>query len=107
MRQALGTTLALAPQIEIVGAAGGGLSALNLVRQNPPGLLIIDSNLPEDEIQALLQQIKQEQPQIRCLVVAETSRQQAAVLALGADAAILRSEPTERLVEALNNMGLW
>jgi DNA-binding NarL/FixJ family response regulator len=107
IRQALQTMLALLPQIEITGAAGGGLSALNLARQNRPALLIIDSSLPEDEIQALLQQIKQEQPQIRCLVLAETSRQQAAVLALGADAAILRSEPTERLVEALNNMGLW
>ncbi len=99
--------LALLPQIEIMEAVGGGLSALNLARQNRPALLIIDSSLPEDEILALLRQIKQEQPLVRCLVVAETSRQQAAVLAQGADAVILRSETTERLVEALNNLGLW
>jgi len=107
IRQALRATLALLPQIDIAGAAGGGLSALHLVCQNRPGLLIIDSGLPDDETLALLRQIKQEQPHVRCLVVAETSRQQAAVLALGADAVLLRSEPTERLVEALNNIGLW
>jgi len=107
IRQALRTMLAVLPQIEITDAVGGGLRALNLARQNRPALLIIDSSLPEDEILALLRQIKQEQPLVRCLVVAETTRQQAAVLAQGADAVILRSEPTERLVEALNNLGLW
>ena len=107
IRQALRPALALVPQIEIRGEAGGGLSALSLVRQNPPALLIIDSGLPEDEILALQSHIKLEQPQIRCLVVAETSRQQAAVLAEGADAVILRSEPTERLGEVLDNIGLW
>ena len=107
IRQALRAALALLPQIYIAGAAGGGLSAMHLVCQNQPALLIIDSSLPEDEVLALLRQVKQEQPRIRCLVVAETNRQQAAVQALGADAAILRSEPTEHLVKALDNMGLW
>jgi DNA-binding NarL/FixJ family response regulator len=107
IHQALRTMLAPLPQIEVTAAVGGGLSALELARQNRPALLVIDSSLPEDEILALLRQIKQEQPQIHCLVVAETSRQQAAVLAQGADAVILRSDPAERLVEALNNLGLW
>ena len=98
--------LALLPQIEIAGTAGGGLSAVNLTRKHPSALLIIDSSLPEDEILALLGKIKQEQPQIHCLVVAETSRQQAAVLAQGADAVILRSEPTERLADALLGIAL-
>ena len=105
-RQAIRTMLALLPQIEIAGTAGGGLSAVNLTRKHPSALLIIDSSLPEDEILALLGKIKQEQPQIHCLVVAETSRQQAAVLAQGADAVILRSEPTERLADALLGIAL-
>ena len=37
IRQPLRATLALLPQIEITGAAGGGLSALNLARQNRRG----------------------------------------------------------------------
>ena len=107
IRQALRTMLALLPQIEITAAVGGGLSALELACQHRPALLVIDLSLPEDEIMALLRQIKQEQPLAHCLVVAETTRQQAAVLAQGADAVILRSDPSERLVDALNNLELW
>ena len=106
-REVLQAILGLLPQIEVAGMVGGGLSALNLVRTTSPALLIIDSGLPEDEMVALLTHIKQDQPQIRCLVLAETTRQQATFMALGADAAVLRSEPTERLTEALDNMGLW
>mgnify|MGYP002062552314 CR=1 FL=1 len=106
-REVLRAIVGLLPQIEVAGTVGGGLSVLNLVQKNPPSLLIIDSGLPEDEMVALLTHIKQDQPQIRCLVLAETTRQQATFMALGADAAVLRSEPTERLTEALDNMGLW
>jgi DNA-binding NarL/FixJ family response regulator len=106
-RQALRATLASYSRLEIAGVAGGGLSALNLVRQVEPALLIIDSGLAEDEITALLQQIKQQQPQIRCLALVDTHSQQQTLLALGADMVILHSEPTERLVEALDNIGLW
>jgi DNA-binding NarL/FixJ family response regulator len=106
-REVLRVIVGLLPQIEVAGTVGGGLSVLNLVQKNPPSLLIIDSGLPEDEMVALLTHIKQDQPQIRCLVLAETTRQQATFMALGADAAVLRSEPTERLTEALDNMGLW
>jgi len=107
MRQALRATLALSPQFEIVGVAGGGLSALDLARQHLPALLIIGSGLPEDEMLALLRQIKQEQPHIRCLILAETPRQQQAMLAAGADAVLLRGEPAERVVEVLEEMWLW
>lgn len=107
MRQALQSALALFPHIEITGAVGGGLSALNLARKTPPALLIIDSGLIEDEMEALLSQIKQEQPQVRCLVLAETTRQKEAFMALGADAVALRNEPAEHLMTALDNMGLW
>ncbi|MCB0167953.1 MAG: response regulator transcription factor [Anaerolineae bacterium] len=107
IRQALRSVLALCSQLEISGVANGGLSALSLVRQLKPALIVIDSGLLEDEIAVLLEQIKQEQPQIRCLVFADTTRQQAAFLTLGCDAVILRSEPTDRMVAALNNMGLW
>ena len=95
------------PKIKITGVVGGGLSAMNLITGNPPALVIIDSGLSDEELTSLLRQIKAEQPQIRCLVLAETSRQKETVLTLGADAVILRSEPTERLVEALDGIGLW
>jgi DNA-binding NarL/FixJ family response regulator len=56
-------------------------------------LIIIDASLPEDQILALLRQITAEQPLVRCLVMAEASRQQTLFLAQGVDAAILRRAP--------------
>lgn len=106
IREALKSILALFPRLEISGVADGGLSALNLVRQQKPALIVIDSGLLEDEIAALLQKIKQEQPQLRCLLLAETTRQRRVFLALNADAVILRSDTTERLALALGRIGL-
>jgi len=106
-REALRAIVGLLPQIEVTGTVGGGLSALNLAHKTPPSLLIIDSGLPEDESTALLSRIKQEQPQVRCLVLVETTQQQEIFLALGADAVVLRSAPVDRLVETLDHMGLW
>jgi DNA-binding NarL/FixJ family response regulator len=107
IREALQSILALSSRLEISGVANGGLSALRLVRQLKPALVVIDSGLLDDEIAMLLEQIKEEQPQTRCLVVAENTRQREAFLALGTDAVVLRSEPTERLVEALEKITLW
>jgi DNA-binding NarL/FixJ family response regulator len=106
MQQALRMTLAQLSHIEISGAAGGGLSAFNLAHKDPPALLIIDASLPEDEILALLRSIKQELPQTRCLVLAETTRQQQVMLAAGADAVLLRGEATERFKAVLDEIGM-
>ena len=106
LREALRAMLASFPCLEISGVAGGGLLALSLVRQHKPALLIIDSGLLEDEIAMLLQKVKQEQPQIRCLVLVDTTRQQEAVLAMGADATLLHSEPAGRLLVVLDQIGL-
>ena len=104
VREALRATLALSARFEVRAMASGGLSTLSLVLKYKPALLIIDSGLLEDEIAMLLGQLKQKQPQLHCLVVTETRRQQQTLLALGADTVVLRSEPTERLVEALDNL---
>jgi len=104
IREALRATLAQFSRLEVLGVADGGLSTLNLVRKYKPALLVIDSGLLQDEILMLLVKAKQEQPEIRCIVVAVTKRQQQNLLAHGADHVILRNEPTERLVESLKDL---
>jgi len=106
IRQAMKSTLALFPRLEISGVADGGLSALSLIRRQKPALIVIDSGLLEGEITMLLQKIKQEQLPIYCLAFADTIRQREAFLTLGADGVILHSEPTERLVEMLEKITL-
>jgi len=106
IRKSLRATLESIPWLEIRGIANGGLSAMSLVREYKPLFLIIDSGLLQEEIEMLLQKTKQEQKKIMCLVVAETSRQQQILTNSGADRVILRSEPTERLIESLEELSI-
>lgn len=104
IREAMKSTLALFPQLEISGMADGGLSALNMVRQQKPALIVIDSGLLEGEITMLLQKIIQDHLQIWCLVFADTTRQKEMFIGLGADAVILHNEPVDHLAQVLNNI---
>ena len=72
MQASLRAALTSLSWVEVVGSAGDGLSALNLVRERQPDLLVIDCNLLEDEVCALLRQVKEEWPHVRCLVLTRT-----------------------------------
>jgi hypothetical protein len=65
-----------APYLEIIKMVGDGLNALEAIRVGKPRLLVIDSNLLEEEIKTLLRHVKQEWPAICCLVLAESSYRQ-------------------------------
>jgi DNA-binding NarL/FixJ family response regulator len=56
-------------------------------------LLVIDCNLLEEEVLALLRQVKEEQPHVRCLALTQTSRQRTRAAAAGADAVLPRDGP--------------
>ncbi|HMQ54471.1 MAG TPA: hypothetical protein PKE64_14205 [Anaerolineae bacterium] len=100
-REALRAVLATVPWLEIGGTAGDGLTAINLVQLHRPSLLVVDSNLLEDEILALVKQVKESWDHIRCLVFTDTASQQQKVLAGGADAALGRDGSARQLHETL------
>lgn len=101
MQESLRAGLTSTLRINIVKSIGDGLSALNVIHQEVPELLVLDSNLLEDEIVALLKYVKQDYPTICCLVVTESLRQEQRVLARGADAVWSRHRSTEELKELL------
>ena len=86
------------------GSADSGLLALKLLRELRPCLVVIEGGLPEAEALELLRQIKQEWPEIGCLVLAEsaTIRQQA--LASGADQVLGVGLPAGQLCAVLQEM---
>jgi DNA-binding NarL/FixJ family response regulator len=90
MRQSLQTALAMYTWITVVGVCGDGLTALSQVIHHRPHLVIIDSNLLDEEVKALLTAIKTTQPPTRCLVLLQSSQWEASTLAAGADAVIMR-----------------
>ena len=101
MQQSLRASLAACPRIAVVASFGDGLSALNHLAQFRPEILVIDSNLLDEEVEALLGAVKSKQPAIRCLVLTRSSLRREQLLSDGADAVIARNGSTRELQEAL------
>ena len=97
MQQALRSSLAACPAIAVVASFGDGLTTLNHLAQFHPGILVIDSNLLDEEIDALIGAVKAKQPAIRCLVLLKSSQQETQLLALGADAVAHRDGSAQQL----------
>jgi DNA-binding NarL/FixJ family response regulator len=95
--QSLRATLEALPSVQVVGTAAGCLSALQMVRDRQAELVVIDSNLPLEDVQLFLQQLKREGLETRSLVLAATSGQVRRALAAGADAALCRDISLWRL----------
>ena len=104
MQQSLRASLASCPEISVIAASGDGLSALCQVRQYQPELLVIDSNLLEEEVVALISAVKTEQPTIRCLVFIHSHHQQRQILAAGADEVVLRNGSSQQLKAILASL---
>jgi DNA-binding NarL/FixJ family response regulator len=91
-------------QVAVTGSAGDGLSALSMVREEQPALLVVDSNLLEDEVLLLLKEVKGAWPEVCCLVLVQTTARKNRALAAGADAVMLRNDGVGALNRALRQL---
>lgn len=89
------------PGVEGVALAGGCLSAVRLVREKRTDIVVIDSNLSEDEVLAFLKDEKGVHPKIRLDVLTHTTRQQRRILENGADAVLSRWSPAEEFTNTV------
>jgi len=90
MRQSLQASLAIHSWLTVAAACGDGLTALSQISRQQPQLLIIDANLLEEEVEALLTTVKARWSTIRCLVLLQSTQREGPTLAAGADAVIQR-----------------
>ena len=104
MQQSLRSSLAACPVIVVVASFGDGLTTLNHLTQFNPGILIVDSNLLDEEIDALIAAVKVNQPTIRCLVFLKSTQQEMRMLAAGADAVTLRDVSAPQLQAMLTRL---
>ena len=89
MQQSLRAALTAYSWVSVVASAGDGLTALNQVAQRRPGLLVIDSNLLDEEVESLLAAVKARSPATRCLICVQSGQREARLLAAGADLLIM------------------
>ena len=101
MQESLRAMLDAIPGMEVVALAGGCLSAVRLVQEKQPDIVVIDSNLSEDEVLVFLKDVKRTHPEIRLVVLTHTTRQQRRILGGGADAVLSRWSPAREFTDAV------
>ena len=104
MQQSLRSSLAACPHIAVVAISGDGLTALKQIMQHQPRLLVIDSNLLDEEVESLLAVARSEQPPICCLVYVSSAHQETAIQATGVDIVAHRNWSTQDLHSALGKL---
>ena len=97
IQQATRAMLGSIPGVVVVATASGALSATALISQLQPDLLLVDANLPDEEVEALLNWTSKHYPLIQSIVMTRTSRQRSQVLDWGAHAAIPRASLSHEL----------
>ena len=95
--------MAAIPWVEIVGQAGDAASALQMVVEQRPALVLLDASVPGTKDWTILRRIKAEWPRSRCVILADDIRQQSATAA-GADVVLLKGLPATKLVEAIEGL---
>ncbi len=96
---ALVTTI---PQISAVLVAEDIESALRMVENHHPALVILDMSYLK--VQEVIEQIKEQFPRIHLIVLAEDIAQQEQGKASGADSVLIKGFPAQKLIVIVENI---
>lgn len=88
-------------QVDRVKPVSGALSAIEQLREGNSYLLVIDANLPAQEVESLVRWSKQHRPGTRCIVLVKGMVEMEQARSAGADAVFLRSSSAQQLAEVL------
>ena len=103
MQNVLMDTFTNRNDVEVVGVANGGLSAVGMIRKQRPELVVIDSTLPDIEMSSLILWVKEEHQPICSLVLVETTQQEKKAKNAGADITLRSYSLPESLDKVLDN----
>ena len=101
----LKSTFVSKPVVDLVDVANGALTAVGLIDDHVPDLVVIDSNLPESETVELIKVIRKHHPDMYSLALAETSQNLHRFTTAGADLALRGPELSSKLDDLLNELG--
>ena len=99
--QALMTTI---PQIEILAETPEPSVLLRMGAEIQPDVVLMDADLPGEQVWSALREIKTEWSQTRSIVLVEDSQQQQKAQAAGADVALIKGYPAARLITAIGEL---
>ena len=84
---------------EVVGEAGGGIEALDLLDRATPDVIVVDLQMPGLDGLDLIPHVKQRHPNVKIAVLTVAGKSlQADAFDLGADGYFRKEEPVEHLL---------
>lgn len=92
------------PFIQVDHVASGGLSAIQLLKEDQTDLLVIDSSISIDDIANLVRNVKKMQPDLQIIVIADTTQERHRIRRAGADYAISACNFEMQISEILNQI---
>ncbi len=101
LRNSLLALMTTMPQIEILAETSDPSALLRMGTEIQPHVVLLDADLPEEQVCAALRQINKEWSQTRSIVLVKDSQQQQTVQAAGADVALLKGYPAAKLIAAI------
>ena len=99
--QALMTTI---PQIEILAETTDPSVLLRMGAEIQPDVVLMDADLPREQVWSALREIKDKWSQTRTIVLVRDSQQQREAQAAGADIALIKGYPAARLITAIGEL---
>ena len=103
LRQGLRSLLSTSEDLEVVGEAGDGMSAIRIIKETDPDLVLLDLNMPKMDGIAVIKEIKQRSPETKILALT-MHRKEDYVLEVfnsGGDGYCLKSSGHEDLMMAI------
>jgi DNA-binding NarL/FixJ family response regulator len=104
LREALRTLMTSIPGVKVMGEVGDTSSALKMIGERQPDLVLVDADIPGEEDWRTLKQMKEQWPQVRSVVLTDHSCQQQKAKAAHADAVLQKGMPPTLLVQAIETL---
>ena len=103
LRESLSVLLAIQPDFEVVGSAGNGQEALNLVQEQSPDVLILDLFMPDFDGFDVLRTLDRGSSRVATVVLtgSENQTDYTQVVRLGGRGLVVKSDGAGRLFEAI------
>ncbi len=92
------------PFVQVVAVASGSLSAVQLVEEHQPDLLLIDLSIHNEDAVAIINTIKREKHSVLIAAIADTYQQQRSMTKAGANFVVSTYEFKTQIQEILNQL---
>jgi two-component system nitrate/nitrite response regulator NarL len=90
--------------IDVIGQADDSSSAMRMISEQNPALVLLDTNLPDKGTYSILKRVKANGSTSRYLVLADSVRERRDAYSAGADAALIKGFCTAKLIELVKSL---